>query len=484
MAENLLVEVMMYVTLTTSLIIPLLYSLGVRGFRVHLILAFLGSAVYTIGSVMLLVQSSSGPIKFYDGLVVHDSFTSAMILGSGLTALVTLISIEKRASYWSTHPALYSLLPLTLFGVFYLAGAMDALVVLAGWLLVSVISYVIVALPDDIDSVMASSRYIMVGAVATLLIGLWAAVNVVVGSGLGLEAFSLASYTVDKVSALAFTAIVAALGFKVGVAPFHWWLPSVYGRGDGRVIAVVAGVAKLGFIAVIARIIIEASKTPFIYAGIPASSYIAAGLAVLAVATMTYGNIAALTPRNVQAILAYSSIAQVGYILVGLAAAAYFANSDPKAASTALAAIAIQSISYSLAKAPLFAMMPETGRDLSDLRKLAANGRSVSVAVSILILSLLGLPPLLGFWGKLYLFLAAAGYSLLLVALALVNSGISSAYYIRIVRELLRTEDSEGREAVEPRLYPTVKDSLIIAAILITILGLIAPILIQAFTPI
>ncbi|MEB3779805.1 MAG: hypothetical protein GSR85_06200 [Desulfurococcales archaeon] len=473
------VEVLIYVTLVASLAVPLIYSFGVRRVRVHLAIAFASTILYTIAGVILLSLAGNGQVRFYNGLVVHDSFTSAMVLGSGLTALLVLMSIERKASYWSTHPALYSLLPLTLFGVFYLAGAMDTLVVLAGWLLVSVISYVIVALPDDLDSAVASSRYIMVGAVATLLIGLWAASNVVVASSVGLEGFRLSSYTDDKISALAFTAIIAALGFKVGVAPFHWWLPSVYGRGDGRVIAVVAGIAKLGFIAVIARIIVEASRSPLAYAGVPASKYIAAGLAALAVATMTYGNIAALTPRNVQAILAYSSIAQVGYILVGLSAAAYFADTSPEATSIALAAVALQSIAYALAKAPLFAMIPEAGRDLADLKKLAARGRGVTLAVMMLILSLLGLPPLLGFWGKLYLFLAAAGYSLLLVAIALVNSGISSAYYIRMIREMLRTEQA-GEKA---EITDTTEASLIIAAILITLLGITAPLLIQSFAP-
>lgn len=462
---------LMYATLAASLLVPLIASREEAGSRPAIVLSLAGVAAYLGGALLLLNEARGTLVEYYDGLVVHDSFSAVMVLGAGIVAMVTLLAAAREPALWTTHPAYYSLLPLALFGVFFLAGAMDALVVLAAWLLVSVISYVIIALPDDRESSKAATRYIFMGAIATLLLGLWVAGQAVASADLGLASLSLAPATQGTASGLAVTFLLAALGFKLGLVPFHWWLPSVYGRAHGRAVAVVAGAIKIGFIALLTRIVYMASQQPFGFETLSGGQLLAGVLAVAAVATMTYGNIAALTPRNVQAILAYSSIAHVGYILAGLAALAYLNSVNPSLVGLALAGVAIQSIAYGLAKAPLFSVASEAGQDIGDWRGITASSRRAGVGVAILFLSLLGLPPLIGFWGKLYIFIAAAGYSLLLVLIALVNSGISSAYYVRVVREVLA---GGGEEKV---LSDELKAAIALAALLTVLLGLAAPLL-------
>jgi NADH-quinone oxidoreductase subunit N len=456
----LLVEVLVYTTLASSLAIPLLAATGYHRSRAILALSWLGVLSFLLAS--LLVFASNG-VELYSGLVRHDAFTSIILLGAGLSACLALLAVGYDGYRWFSHPAFYSLLPLVLFGTFYLAGANNVLVVIASWLLVSVASYVLVALPGDSDSRMASIKYIYVGMVATLLIAIWASVHVSRVDGL-LEVGMLSGGN-QPLALLALLASISAFGFKVGIVPFHWWLPSVYGRADGRVIAVVAGVAKLGFIAIIVRLITQSFSD---------LGYTSKLLAVLAVTTMTYGNIAALTTTDLQRLLAYSSIAHIGYIT----AAAYvlsIAEPGSLAYRMALAGIALQSIAYTIAKTPLFLLTSEAGRSLEgELRGLLARDRQASISVAVLLASLLGIPPLLGFWGKLYMFLPLASYSIAILAIALVNSGVSSAYYVRALRDIVTTPEGAVRGIREG--YRT---ALTIGAVMTVILGLIAPLVLS-----
>ncbi len=469
------VEFLLYLTLATSLLAPLTSPSGKRRLAPFgVALAGLGAFI-AMSSVLLYATSLGKPVSFYDGLIVQDSFTSLMLLGIGIATITYLVAVTTEGLGWTSSPSLYSLVPLALFGSFFLAGANDLLVILASWLLVSIISYVAVALPDSKESKAAAVRYIFVGSVATLMLVLAIAFAAVAS---GTYSFSLTSLQslqsyAKALAALAVLFLLAALGFKVGLFPFHWWLPSVYGRGDGRTISLVATVIKLSFIATLTRVFVV------IAAGSSISGPLALTLAALAVATMTYGNVAAFTTRDLQVILAYSSMAQIGYIFAAMAAAAYFAGDlNMHMLRIALYAIALQSIAYALAKSPLFAFTGSTARGLDSLRGLMRSSPLSAVTSSILLYSLLGVPPLLGFWGKLYLFLASAGYSVWLVLAALINSGVSSVYYIIASRELL---SKEGPAPSVPRSY---RASLLIGAVALICLGVIAPLLLSGLVTI
>ena len=469
------IEGLLYGALAAGLLAPLTPR---EKSRPALALAWIGVLLYSAASALTLAYTvSHGSLELYSRLVVYDRFAAFMASIAGLAAILALLSVGSQAAEWPSYPAYYSLLPIILFGVYMIAGAANAVMVLAVWLLVSVASYVVIALPGDAESRAAAVRYILMGAVATLFLAFWVAVHAVATSSVALapprtDMFDFSLYPQASIGALAITLFLAALGFKLGVVPFHWWLPNVYARADGRAVSIVAGVAKVGFIAVTARLIY--------YAASPANAKaLALLLAGLAVVTMTYGNIAALTTRDLQAILAYSSIAHIGYILTALAAVAYLKGyAGATAAEAALAAIAIHTLAYAASKSPLFAAIgakPEPG--FRSLRGLLRTSPGAALAVAVLLLSLLGVPPLVGFWGKLYMFMAAIKYSIPLVAIALVNSGISAVYYVIAIRELAAPE--EPVEAPPASVVAT----LTAAALIVLVVGLAAPYLYSLIIP-
>ncbi|MCG2873837.1 MAG: NADH-quinone oxidoreductase subunit NuoN [Acidilobus sp.] len=467
MWEEPTVEFLLYLTLAASLIAPVTSPLGRRENVAPVIVAAIGVGSFATLTGLLLYATASAPVQFYGGLVVQDSFTSLLLLGAALAAITYMIAIGVEGLQWTSSPSLYSLIPLTLFGSFFLAGAANLLVILASWLLVSVVSYVVIASSDVKEAKGAAVRYAFVGIVATLILAASLAFYSIASGSyvLSLTPLSAGSGAAREIAALSVILLLAALGFKVGLFPFHWWLPSVYGRGDGRTVSFVAAVVKLAFIAVLGRALLVLSY------GSPLAGDVALTVAVLAVATMTYGNVAAFTSRDLQVILAYSSMAQVGYILAALAAAAYFAgNLELSMLRLALYAVALQSIAYAIAKAPLFAFTGSTARELERLRGLMGVSPTAAVSASVLLYSLLGVPPLLGFWGKLYLFLSTSGYTVWLTLAALINSGVSAVYYIIASRELLTKQE---RPPTPPAMK--YKIALAIAALLILVLGIVAP---------
>jgi len=470
-----IVQTLYYIVIGLGIGIPPLTAiLGKKNIGIAVV-GWISVITATIADAFMVYATRSGSLQFFQGSVVHDKFTAFINLGAALAAIISLIAASSKPLKWPSSPAYYSLMPLVLFGVFVVSGATNAFIVLASWLLLSVLAYVYIALPFERNSRAAAVRYILLGAVATLFLAVWVALNSIMASYESLQTyFEISVFSAQRISGLALMAFIAALGFKMGVVPFHWWLPSVYGRARGSVVAVVAGVIKLGFIALFARVIYMMAggmggARYLTITGLRGAELAALAIAVLSVATMTYGNIAALTTDRLRALLAYSSIAHIGYILAAVAALVYFqSHGNPGLAGYALAAIAVQTAAYGIAKSALFPLA-DNADSITELRGLFAGDRQAGVAAAILLLSLLGMPPMLGFWGKLFMFIAVAGYSVILVIAAFINSAVSSGYYARVARDLL----SGGETARD--VEGSVRAALIIGALLILALGLVAP---------
>jgi len=472
------VEALYYIVVGLAIVIPVLSVAQGKRSPAAKLLAWAGVAASALANAILLYTAWNGPVTVFGGTLVHDKFTAFITIGASIAAAISLLAAGDQPLSWPSSPAYYSLLPLVLLGVFVVAGATDAFTVLASWLLLSVLAYVYVALPYERESRAAAVRYILLGAVATLFLALWVVFNSMIGSTQNLAPFQIAVLSDTSISGLALMSLIAALGFKMGVAPFHWWLPSVYGRANGRTISVVAAIIKLGFIALFARIIslmagssLYAASNPLALASPDSVRLAATVIAVLAAATMTYGNIAALTTQSLRAMLAYSSIAHVGYILAAVAALAYFTVAGSDLATYAMAAIAVQAVAYAIAKAALFPLADHAD-SISSLRSLYTANKRAAVSAAILLLSLLGMPPMLGFWGKLFMFVAVAGYSIILVLVAFVNSAISSGYYARVARDVV---SGSSRASIE--IPGSVEKALVISALLIVALGFVAPVI-------
>jgi NADH-quinone oxidoreductase subunit N len=261
--------------------------------------------------------------------------------------------------------------------------------------------------------------------------------------------------------------LVAGIGFKIAAVPFHMWAPDVYEGAPTPITAFLSVGSKAASFAMLLRIFIE---------GLPAFRVEGLGVVfgqpfgwaaffyVLAIATMTVGNLGALTQGNIKRMLAYSSIAHAGYVLIGVVAG------TTRGVSAALVYLMI----YAFMQMGAFAVVvmlrrkDVIGDELKDLTGLSRTHPGAAIAMLLFMLSLGGIPPTAGFMGKLWIFGAAidAGYVWLAV-IGVLNSALSLYYYVRVVVFMWITE--EEAESAAFRISPAVA-----AVIVVAVLGTIA----------
>lgn len=355
---------------------------------------------------------------------------------------------------------------LSLIGVMLTATSRDLIWAFLALELTSLPTYIMVALsrPRD-DAKEAALKYFFLGAMSTavFLFG-FALIYGATGSMHFLEIrealFAQAAVTTGEISMLAQIGIVLAIvgvSFKIAAVPMHFYTPDVYEGAAAPVSAFLAFVPKTaGFIVImLLASLVVAVPLPGVsgdVVGLPAVQEaiyppaVHAVLWVVAVLTMTVGNVLALVQRSIKRILAYSSIAHSGYVLIGvLAGPQLFAASSPaepilgSASANGFAAVLFYLLAYGVTNLGPFLVVAALERrgeeidDLDDLRGLRLKYPVLMFVLALCSLSLLGLPPLVGFWGKLYLFQAGiASGEIALVVIAGLNSAISGWYYLKL----------------------------------------------------
>ncbi|MCJ7808572.1 MAG: NADH-quinone oxidoreductase subunit N, partial [Dehalococcoidia bacterium] len=222
--------------------------------------------------------------------------------------------------------------------------------------------------------------------------------------------------------------LVAGFGFKIAAVPFQMWVPDVYEGAPTPVTAYLSVASKAAGFAVILRVFYEALG--------PASLDWGMIFAVLAAITMTIGNIVALTQKNIKRMLAYSSIAQAGYIMIGLAA---FTAEASSAIMFFLACYALTNLGAFIA---IIAISNKINSDeIADYSGMVRRAPLFALALALCLISLTGIPPTAGFMAKIYIFSAGVNADLLwLVIIAVINSVISAYYYLRVVRVMFLGE--------------------------------------------
>ena len=354
---------------------------------------------------------------------VDDLAVWAKLILLPATALVTILAAaEVRGT--DREATVYSLLVFVTVGALALAGAADVMFVVLGLLLSSLGSFALVAYPRDDLATEAAMKYFVFGAVsgAVMIFGLtfWFGGT---GSTLLIDLPRLGGKPLAAAAGL--VAILVGLGYKGAIAPFHFWAPDAYDGAPVAIAAYLSVVPKIGAIFALAAVV---RNLP---ADIVDWRFVIAALAVI---SMTYGNLAALPQTNVVRLLAYSSIAQAGYFLLGVAALGQ--------SNLAVRSLIVFAAAYAAMNLGAFAVTLGVGRDVD---AFAGFGRScpwVGAAMVVFLLSLVGLPPLAGFAGKLLLFGAAidAGMTWLAVV-AILNSVLSLAVYLRIIVPMYRTAE-------------------------------------------
>jgi NADH-quinone oxidoreductase subunit N len=282
----------------------------------------------------------------------------------------------------------------------------------------------------------------------------------------------------DNVSgATAILLLMVGFGFKVAAVPFHQWAPDAYEGAPAPVTAWIATGSKLASFIALMKVFLHA-LLPW---SNPTTSIMGPGwigiIAIIAAVTMTYGNFAALAQKNFKRMLAYSSIAHAGYILVGVAAVSI----SMKGASAA-GSVLYYLIVYAFANVGAFAVAAWLARDLDsdeidDLNGLGYQEPLLATCILILMLSLIGIPPLAGFFGKLYIFMEALNQTeesqkvtlIWLVALGLMNSVVSAFYYVRVLKAMFLREPGPRRLSAPDR---GISIPIVMGTVVVVIFGL------------
>ncbi|HXO61476.1 MAG TPA: NADH-quinone oxidoreductase subunit N [Candidatus Acidoferrales bacterium] len=412
-------------------------------------LALVGAA----GGTAAAFVAGATPGEGFYGLIQSDVFSFFFRLLVGLVAVLVVLAANSYLQRENLPFAeFYALLLFATAGMGVLASARELLTAFIGLELSSISSYILAGFRrDSTKSSEASLKYFLLGSFATafFLYGIALVYGATGTTNLGRMDDADPNSNLLK---LGLSLILIGIGFKVAAAPFQIWTPDVYEGAPTPVTALFSAGPKAAAFALLLRI----------FASVPAATHFWFwAFWVLAALTMFAGNLGALLQTNVKRLLAYSSIAHAGYILVAFAAVTFMANDLNGGATPAYAAVLFYLLSYALVKIGAFTIVSEIGGwgeknlTLDDYAGLAQRQPVAAAALSLYLLSLLGLPVTAGFFGKFYIFKAAVNSHLIwLAVLMAINSIIGAYYYLRVIVVMYMREGSAEALAAAPVRFP------------------------------
>jgi len=424
---------------------------------------------------------------YWGGMVRHDVLAQifkTMVLCAG--ALTALMTIDVRGL--GRKGEFYLVVIVATLGGCLIAGASDLIMVFLGLETLTIPLYILAAFRrDDKLSAESGMKYFLFGSFASaillyglsLLYGFTGQTSLQgIAAYLGSDAFSANAFPV----LVAMTLIVVGVGFKISAAPFHFWTPDVYEGAPTPVTAFLSVASKAASFALLVRFFLlvfpvevvidnQVLSNGLIINGQSIPDFWVNLAAVMAVISMTLGNVVALVQRNIKRLLAYSSIAQAGYVLMGVAAL-------KAAPETAVAAIGFYMLMYTFSNLLAFAVIvlfsEATGSEtIADLGGLSRRSPWLALMMTISLLSLGGVPPAAGFFGKFFLFQAAVEANMVWLAIvAVLNAIIALFYYLTIVKVMYVDHSPyEEREIAISRPLAWV---LGVTAIVVIVLGTFA----------
>lgn len=425
-----------------------------RGYnnRLYSGIAF-GAIAISIGFVIFRVLSGEvlPAVEFSQDVLANDTF------GSFFAIALLIVSLMVTASSWdymkgkSNVAAYYSLILLSSIGMVLIAYSTDLVMLFVSWELMSLPTYALAAFSKrDPISNEAAIKYFMFGALSSgilvLAIGFVYGITGTTNIGESVKALVTLDQNLIPVGLFATALFIAGFGFKMGLVPFHMWIPDTYEGSPTTIGALLsAGTKKAGFAAAIRVVVLGMFALNLDWTII---------LAILAVFTMTIGNFGALIQRSLPRILAYSSIAQAGYILIGMAVAPYSDQALPGSLFQIFNHAIMKSTAFIAAAAVATALASYA---LERYRGLGYRMPITAIALSISLLALAGVPPLNGFWGKLVIFGAAINSSTYvwwgpyLAIAGVLNSALSLGYYAWIIRKMYAENGPDMSKVKEPK---------------------------------
>lgn len=399
--------------------------------------------VVSIALVLQFLWEGASPIVF-ENLLQMDAFSGLFKLVFLIVALYVVIASIRYVEKERHIAEYYTLIMFATVGMMLVASATDLIILFVGIELASLSSFALVGFrKKDKRGAEAATKYFVIGALSSaislfgisLLYGATQTTNIAeIGSVIGtITGMEPAVY-------IALVMLIAGFGFKVAIVPFHMWAPDVYEGAPTTITSfLAAGSKKMGLVALFKIFLIGllAIKADWEMA-----------IAIIAVTTMIVGNVMAVVQTNIKRMLAYSSIAQAGYILIVL----------PIATDFALTGGAFHIITHAFMKGGAFLIvaglsMSALGEEIADYKGLAKRAPLLALGMAILLFALAGIPPLSGFASKLVLFssavdaavIPATNWMIWLAVAGVLNSALSLYYYARVVKYMYVEKGPEGR---------------------------------------
>jgi NADH-quinone oxidoreductase subunit N len=415
-----------------------------------------------VATMLSLLPFSSTHVEVAKGLIAVDRFAFffkfVFLVAAALTVLMSVRYLEVERVSPGEY---YFLILCATLGMMIMAGGIDLITIFIGLETMAISFYILTGfIKPNQRSNEAAVKYFLLGAfsLGILLYGMSLMYGLSGTTNLRTMATIFAGQERDPRLALAVILVVAGVGFKIAAVPFHMWAPDVYEGAPTPVTAFLSVGSKAASFAMLLRIFVE---------GLPSMSADWRMLfEALAIITMTIGNLAALTQTNLKRMLAYSSIAHAGYVLIGIVAG------TPRGVSATLIYLLIYSFMQLGAFAVIVMMRRQdvVGDELKDFAGLHVRHPLAAFAMLLFMLSLGGIPPTAGFMGKFWLFGAAieAGYVWLAV-IGVLNSAVSLYYYIRIVVFMYVKPPTAGSQ---PAMSPSLSLALAVAVVATLVLGI------------
>ena len=429
------------VLLTMACVIALV-DLGVHSPRrtSTYVLTMLTLAV--VAALQGMYASSGNTFYGFGNMVVSDAMGNWLKCFATVAMMVTLVYGRPYAADRDMLRGgeLFTLSMFALLGMFIMISGNNFLVIYLGLELLTLSSYALVALRrDNATATEAAMKYFVLGAMASgfLLYGLSMVYGATGSLDIG-QVFKAVNSGQIKHQVLVFglVFVVAGLAFKLGVVPFHMWIPDVYQGAPTAVTLMIGGAPKLAAFAITIRLLVDGL--------LPLAIDWQQMLAVLAIGSLLVGNLAAIAQTNLKRMLAYSTISQMGFVLLGLMSGVINGNVDATAVENAYSASMFYVITYVLTTLAAFGVMLLLAREgfeseeISDFAGLNQRSPLYAGVMAVCLFSMAGIPPLVGFYAKLAVLqaLVASGQTIYMAmaVFAVIMSLIGAFYYLRVVK--------------------------------------------------
>jgi NADH-quinone oxidoreductase subunit N len=433
-------EILLLVMACVIALLDLAVKTPLRGATYVLTLLTLG----VFAALQAYYAGSGETLKGWSGMVVSDPMGSWLKCFGALAMMVTLVYGRAYAGARDMLRGgeMFTLSLFALLGMSVMISGHNFLVIYLGLELLTLSSYALVALRrDDLHATEAAMKYFMLGALASgfLLYGL----SMVYGATGSLD-LSTVMQTIaagesalkgsPQVLVLGLVFVVAGLAFKLGVVPFHMWVPDVYHGAPTSITLVIGGAPKLAAFAIAIRLLVEGLE--------PLAFDWQQMLAVLAIGSLLVGNLAAIAQTNLKRMLAFSTIAQMGFLMLGLLAGVV--DGDGANQVNAYSSAMFYVVTYVLTTLGTFGVILLLSRqgfesdEVTDLAGLNQRSPLYAGVMAICMFSLAGIPPLVGFYAKLAILQAllasSQAFYVGLAVFAVIMSLIGAFYYLRVVK--------------------------------------------------